>query len=87
MPIPDDVAKQGAKPGWMGYVGVDDVDAAAAKLSGKGARFIVGPRPFRESSASPWSAIRRERRSILPADCLLMFATTADGNCRDDRLE
>ena len=32
MPIPEDVARQGAKPAWLGYVSVEDVDAAAAKL-------------------------------------------------------
>jgi uncharacterized protein len=36
MPIPDEAAKQGAKPAWMGYVAVDDVDAAAAKLKREG---------------------------------------------------
>jgi len=36
MPIPDEAAKQGAKPGWMGYVAVDDVDAAALKLKREG---------------------------------------------------
>jgi predicted enzyme related to lactoylglutathione lyase len=32
MPIPEDVAQHGAKPGWLGYISVEDVDAAAAKL-------------------------------------------------------
>lgn len=32
MPIPEDVAQQGAKPGWMGYISVEDVDAGAAEL-------------------------------------------------------
>ena len=36
MPIPDDAAKQGARPGWMGYIAVDDVDGAAAKLKREG---------------------------------------------------
>jgi uncharacterized protein len=36
MPIPEEAAKQGARPGWMGYVAVDDVDAAAAKLKREG---------------------------------------------------
>ncbi|MEA3177274.1 MAG: uncharacterized protein QOI59_797 [Gammaproteobacteria bacterium] len=43
MPIPDDAAKQGAKPGWMGYVAVDDVDAAAAKLKREGGTVHRGP--------------------------------------------
>ena len=32
MPIPEDVAQHGAKPAWLGYISVEDVDAAAAKL-------------------------------------------------------
>jgi uncharacterized protein len=36
MPIPDEAAEQGARPGWMGYIAADDVDAAAAKLQKEG---------------------------------------------------
>jgi predicted enzyme related to lactoylglutathione lyase len=32
MPIPEDVAQHGAKPAWLGYMSVEDVDAAAVKL-------------------------------------------------------
>jgi predicted enzyme related to lactoylglutathione lyase len=43
MPIPEDVAKQGTKPAWLGYVSVEDVDAAAAKLKQKGGTVHRGP--------------------------------------------
>ena len=43
MPIPEDAAKQGAKPGWMGYVLVDDVDVAVAKLKKLGGTLHRGP--------------------------------------------
>lgn len=32
MTVPAEAAAMGAKPGWIGYIAVDDVDAAAAKL-------------------------------------------------------
>lgn len=36
MPIPEEARAMGARPGWMGYVGVDDVDACAARLKAAG---------------------------------------------------
>jgi predicted enzyme related to lactoylglutathione lyase len=36
MPIPEEAAAHGARPGWMGYVGVDDVDAYALRVSAAG---------------------------------------------------
>jgi predicted enzyme related to lactoylglutathione lyase len=36
MPIPEDAAKMGVKPAWMGYIGVDDVDAFADKVKAAG---------------------------------------------------
>ncbi|MGE0748746.1 MAG: VOC family protein [Rhodospirillales bacterium] len=36
MTLPDDLRAAGAPPGWIGYVAVDDVDAAAAKAVGLG---------------------------------------------------
>ncbi|WDR03892.1 VOC family protein [Devosia algicola] len=32
MPIPDEIARHGVPPAWMGYVGVADVDAKAAEV-------------------------------------------------------
>lgn len=32
---------QGARPGWVGYVGVDDVDASVAQLEAAGARTLM----------------------------------------------
>lgn len=43
MPIPEDAAKQGVKPAWMGYIAVDDVDAAVAKLKQNGGVLHRGP--------------------------------------------
>lgn len=36
MAIPDDARAMGARPGWVGYVGVDDVDAFAARVQAAG---------------------------------------------------
>lgn len=36
MPIPDEARAMGAGPTWLGYVGVDDVDACAARVTAAG---------------------------------------------------
>jgi predicted enzyme related to lactoylglutathione lyase len=36
MPIPEDAAKHGVPAAWMGYIAVDDVDAAAVQLKQNG---------------------------------------------------
>lgn len=38
MPIPGDARRSGARPTWMGYIGVDDVDEAAARLAREGGK-------------------------------------------------
>jgi predicted enzyme related to lactoylglutathione lyase len=43
MPIPEEAAKNGATPAWMGYVGVSDVDAAAAQLKREGGTLHRAP--------------------------------------------
>jgi len=43
MPIPEDAAKHGVPPAWMGYIAVDDVDAAAEKLKREGGTVHKGP--------------------------------------------
>lgn len=36
--IPEDVARRGVKPAWLGYVAVDDVDAAVARVKQEGGK-------------------------------------------------
>jgi uncharacterized protein len=36
MKLPEEAKAQGARPSWMGYIWVDDVDATAAKIAEKG---------------------------------------------------
>ena len=38
MPIPEDARRAGARPTWMGYVRVDDVDKTAARLASEGGK-------------------------------------------------
>jgi uncharacterized protein len=43
MPIPEDAAKMGARPAWMGYIAVDDVDAWAGKVKAAGGSIYRPP--------------------------------------------
>lgn len=36
LPMPEPARQMGARPGWLGYIGVPDVDAYAAKLAASG---------------------------------------------------
>jgi hypothetical protein len=38
--LPEEARRMGARPGWIGYLGVPDVDAYAAKAAAAGARVI-----------------------------------------------
>ncbi len=44
MQIDDEMAKNGAQPVWLGYIGVDDVDATAAALKWEGGKILIEPR-------------------------------------------
>ena len=43
MPMPPEVRERGAPPCWQGYIGVDDVDACAAKIAAGGGSVIQPP--------------------------------------------
>jgi uncharacterized protein len=43
MDLPEEATRMGATPRWMGYVGVDDVDAAADRLKRLGGAVYVPP--------------------------------------------
>ena len=43
MPIPEEAAKHGVRPAWMGYIGVDDVDAAAKRVQQEGGKVMREP--------------------------------------------
>jgi predicted enzyme related to lactoylglutathione lyase len=41
MPIDDEMASKGGRPIWLGYVGVDDVDATVAAIQADGGKVMV----------------------------------------------
>ncbi|MBX9740248.1 MAG: VOC family protein [Beijerinckiaceae bacterium] len=43
MPLTDDMRSGGAKPAWLFYIGVDDVDATAAAITAKGGSIHLPP--------------------------------------------
>ena len=43
MPIPEDARKAGVPPAWMGYIAVDDVDRAAARVVKEGGKVMRQP--------------------------------------------
>jgi predicted enzyme related to lactoylglutathione lyase len=43
MDLPEDATKMGGKPSWIGYVGVNDVDVAAARIERLGGAVHVPP--------------------------------------------
>jgi hypothetical protein len=43
MPIPEDARKAGVPPAWMGYIHVEDVDAAAERITREGGKLHRGP--------------------------------------------
>jgi predicted enzyme related to lactoylglutathione lyase len=43
MGLPEDYAKMGGRPAWMGYILVDDVDAMAARIGAEGGKLLRGP--------------------------------------------
>ena len=43
MPIPKEACAEGAKPCWTGYIGVDDVDAYAARVTSAGGKVLRAP--------------------------------------------
>ncbi len=43
MALPPNVRDAGGRPGWLGYVGVEDVDAAAAKVTAAGGHIHHAP--------------------------------------------
>lgn len=44
--ITDEMAAAGARPAWVGYIGVDDVDATVAELKTRGGGVILPPHDF-----------------------------------------
>jgi predicted enzyme related to lactoylglutathione lyase len=43
MPLPEEMAKSGGRPAWLGYIMVDDVDAMAKRIPAEGGKLHKGP--------------------------------------------
>lgn len=43
MTLPKEACDEGARPGWIGYIGVDDVDAYTAKVKTAGGKVLRAP--------------------------------------------
>jgi predicted enzyme related to lactoylglutathione lyase len=41
--LTDEMQKHGARPIWLGYIGVDDVDETVSKIEGKGGKALMPP--------------------------------------------
>ena len=41
LPLTDAMCEHGARPGWLGYIGVDDVDAAASAIEDEGGKMLM----------------------------------------------
>lgn len=44
MPLTHAMASDGARPGWLGYIGVDNVDTSAAAIKAAGGKILMAPR-------------------------------------------
>ena len=64
MEQPEDARKMGAPPSWLGYVGVDDVDASTAKAKGLGATVYVEPRDI--PNVGRFSVIANPQMAVIP---------------------
>jgi len=53
MTLPAEVCDAGGRPGWVGYIGADDVDAATAGVEKAGGAVTVRLKISRTSAASP----------------------------------
>jgi len=63
MPIPEDARKTGARPCWMGYVAVDDVDKTAVSIQRAGGKVLREPTDIPEITVLQSWPIRRARGS------------------------
>ena len=54
--LTEEMQEHGARPCWLGYIGVHDVDAAVAGVEARRRQGAdAGPRHSQASGASPWS--------------------------------
>lgn len=61
LPLSDDMLAQGAHPVWVGYIGVEDLDATMADITARGGRALMPRMDIAEGSFAmvmdPWGAV------------------------------
>lgn len=85
MRIDADMAAQGARPMWLGYIGVDDVDAAAAEIARRGGAIHIAPRDIPDvgrfaMAADPQGALFYVMRGASD-EASTAFAACIAGHC------
>lgn len=72
MTLPQEACDAGAKPGWVGYIKVDDVDAAAARAQAAGATIL---RPTEDiPNVGPFSVLADPQGAVF-----MLIAPNGDG--------
>lgn len=74
--LPEDAQRSGVMPHWTGYIGVDDVDAAATRVAELGGRVLVPPTDVEDISrfalvADPQMATFALVQPLKPSERLL----------------
>ena len=78
MKLPDEACEKGARPGWVGYIGVPDTDAGAKRIVEAGGALHMGPDDI--PNVAPLRHARRSwRRDVLLADALPARGRTYTG--------
>lgn len=90
MPLPAEAAQAGGRPGWLGYIGVDDVDAAAADIVAAGGARHVPPTDIPGVGrfallADPQGAVFYVMRGAMEQESTA-FAPTKTGHCHWNEL-
>lgn len=91
MEIPADAAQQGARPAWLGYISVDDVDAAAGDIVKAGGTQHVPPTDIPGIGrfamlADPQGAAFYIMRALMEDGTSTSFSPTRTGHCHWNEL-
>jgi predicted enzyme related to lactoylglutathione lyase len=90
LPINDEMQQHGARPGWLGYLNVDDVDAKVAEVEAAGGKTFVAATDIRSVGriamvADPQGAPFYVMKPIPPAgrenEASTVFSPTDQGRC------
>lgn len=86
MGIDADMAAQGARPAWIGYVGVEDVDASVAAIEAEGGSVHMGPQDIPGVGrlamvADPQGAVFYVMRGETEGGTSTAFASDRLGHC------